>query len=89
VVLLMVLLAMMLVAVIRLPERHGSSEEAARPQPATAAPRMRGRCAAELSWGTGARAAQASSGPPGRCSLVVASGGETSHGPGGVLSRSE
>jgi hypothetical protein len=30
-VLLMVLLAMMLVAVIRLPERHGSSEEAARP----------------------------------------------------------
>jgi hypothetical protein len=45
----MVLLAMMLVAVIRLPERHGSSEEAARPP----------------------------------------SGGETSHGPGGALSRSE
>jgi len=40
-VLLMVLLAMMLVAVIRLPERQGSSEEDARPQP----PRQRHGCA--------------------------------------------
>jgi hypothetical protein len=37
-VLLVVLLAMMLFAVIRAPEWEGSSEEDARPQPATAAP---------------------------------------------------
>jgi hypothetical protein len=41
VVLLMVLLAMMLIAVIRLPERQGSSEEDARPQ----SPRQRHGCA--------------------------------------------
>jgi hypothetical protein len=38
---LMVLLPMMLIAVIRLPEWQGSSEEDARAQPLTAAPRMR------------------------------------------------